>query len=261
MTGPAAEDTAVRLEGLVVRFGTGARALTALNGVDAVLPAGRITGLVGPDGAGKTTLMRILAGLMRPSAGQARLFGASPEEFVRLQPNSVGYMPQRFGLYEDLSVMANLRLYASLRGLEGDERDRLFARLLDFTGLAPFGRRLAGRLSGGMKQRVGIARAYTNSPQVMLLDEPFGQLDAQTRMFMQQEISRIWEQEKRTIIFVTNNIDEALYLGDRIVLMEGKLPGTIKEEFPVNLPRPREHTDMELLRMREVITDRTELVL
>ena len=93
------------------------------------------------------------------------------------------------------------------------------------------------------------------------MDEPFGQLDAQTRMFMQHEITRIWEQEKRTIIFVTNNIDEALFLGDRIVLMEGKLPGTIKEEFAVNLPRPREHTDMELLRLREVITEQTELVL
>ena len=112
-----------------------------------------------------------------------------------------------------------------------------------------------------MKQRVGIARAYANSPEVMLMDEPFGQLDAQTRMFMQQEITRIWEKEKRTIIFVTNNIDEALFLGDRIILMEGKLPGTIKEEFMVDMPRPREHTDMELLHMREVITDRTELVL
>lgn len=208
MTGPAAEDTAVRLEGLVVRFGTGARALTALNGVDAVLPAGRITGLVGPDGAGKTTLMRILAGLMRPSAGQARLFGASPEEFVRLQPNSVGYMPQRFGLYEDLSVMANLRLYASLRGLEGDERDRLFARLLDFTGLAPFGRRLAGRLSGGMKQKLGIACALLGTPRLLLLDEPGVGVDPQSRRDLWnlvQELSR----SGMTVVWSTAYLDEA----------------------------------------------------
>ena len=141
-----------------------------------------------------------------------------------------------------------------------DEAERLLAAV----GIPDPRRRLSEypfQLSGGMKQRVGIARAYANSPEVMLMDEPFGQLDAQTRMFMQQEITRIWEKEKRTIIFVTNNIDEALFLGDRIILMEGKLPGTIKEEFMVDMPRPREHTDMELLHMREVITDRTELVL
>ena len=98
------------------------------------------------------------------------------------------------------------------------------------------------QLSGGMKQRVGIARAYANSPNIMLLDEPFGQLDAQTRMFMQKETARIWEQEKRTVIFVTNNIDEALFLGDRIILMEGKLPGSIKTEYMIDLPRPAKCT-------------------
>ena len=95
----------------------------------------------------------------------------------------------------------------------------------------------------------------------MLLDEPFGQLDAQTRMFMQKETARIWEQERRTVIFVTNNIDEALYLGDRIILMEGKLPGTIKTSYDIDLPRPREHTNIDLLKLRATITDNTELVL
>ena len=103
-----------------------------------------------------------------------------------------------------------------------------------------------------------LTRQY---PSVMLLDEPFGQLDAQTRMFMQHETVRIWEQEKRTVIFVTNNIDEALFLGDRIVLMEGKLPGTVKTEYCVDLPRPREHTSIALLQLRKLITDNTELVL
>ena len=112
-----------------------------------------------------------------------------------------------------------------------------------------------------MKQRVGIVRVYVNTPSVMLLDEPFSQLDAQTRMFMQHETVRIWEQEKRTVIFVTNNIDKALFLGDRIVLMEGKLPGTVKTEYCVDLPRPREHTSIALLQLRKLITDNTELVL
>jgi len=112
-----------------------------------------------------------------------------------------------------------------------------------------------------MKQRAGIARAYANQPQVMLLDEPFGQLDAQTRIYMEQETVRIWEQEKRTIIFVTNNIDEALFLGDRIICMEGKLPGRIREVYDVNLPRPRKFTDMDFLKLRHEITEASELTL
>ena len=119
MTLCAAEGQAVCLEGLVMRFGKGREAVTALDGINAVIPAGRITGLVGPDAAGKTTLMRIMAGLMPPSEGRASLFGFSPTELMRSQPNSIGYMPQRFGLYEDISVMANMRLHASLRVWRG----------------------------------------------------------------------------------------------------------------------------------------------
>ncbi|MGE5255166.1 MAG: ABC transporter ATP-binding protein, partial [Hyphomicrobiales bacterium] len=111
------------------------------------------------------------------------------------------------------------------------------------------------------KQRVGIARAYANNPQVMLLDEPFGQLDAQTRYFMEKETTRIWETEKRTVLFVTNNIDEAIYLGDRIVTLRGKLPGRMHRVYDVHLPRPREHTDMEFLTLRHAITEASELTL
>ena len=116
---------AVRLEGLTMRFGRGRQAVTALDRINAVAPAGRITGLVGPDAAGKTTLMRILAGLMPPTAGSVRIFGQEPQALLRAQPNSIGYMPQRFGLYEDISVLANLRLHASLRGLTGAAREAL----------------------------------------------------------------------------------------------------------------------------------------
>jgi NitT/TauT family transport system ATP-binding protein/sulfonate transport system ATP-binding protein len=112
-----------------------------------------------------------------------------------------------------------------------------------------------------MKQRVGIARAYANNPDIMLLDEPFGQLDAQTRYFMEKETVRIWEAEKRTVVFVTNNIDEAVYLADRIVTLKGKLPGRMGPTFVVDLPRPREHTDQAFLELRQEIIDSTELVL
>jgi NitT/TauT family transport system ATP-binding protein/sulfonate transport system ATP-binding protein len=117
------------------------------------------------------------------------------------------------------------------------------------------------QLSGGMKQRVGIARAYANNPEVMLLDEPFGQLDAQTRYYMEKETVRIWETEKRTVLFVTNNIDEAIYLGDRIITLEGKLPGRGKSTYPMDLPRPREHTDAAFLQLRHEITEETQLLL
>ena len=177
--------------------------------------------ILGPGQCGKSTLLKIFAGLETPDEGRVILNG------------------------QDVT----------------DERHEIAQHYIDMVGLTGFEKHYPHQLSGGMKQRVGIARAYANSPNIMLLDEPFGQLDAQTRMFMQKETARIWEQEKRTVIFVTNNIDEALFLGDRIILMEGKLPGSIKTEYMIDLPRPREHTSMELLKLRSVITDNTALVL
>ncbi len=159
-------DAAVVLRGLRMRFG----AREALRGIDARITPGRITGLVGPDAAGKTTLLRLVAGLMRPSGGDVRIFGMEASALLAASPNSIGYMPQRFGLYEDLTVRANLELHARLRGVEGEERAAVFARLLSFTSLAPFTERLAGRLSGGMKQKLGIACALLGAPRLLLLD-------------------------------------------------------------------------------------------
>lgn len=213
--------------------------------------------ILGPGQCGKSTLLRIIAGLEIPDHGfvsmhDGPVIGPGPDRGLVFQ----GYM-----LFAWKTVLGNVELGPKLRGVPKGERREIAMHYLDLVGLKGFGNHYPHQLSGGMKQRVGIARAYANSPEVMLLDEPFGQLDAQTRIFMQHEITRIWEQEKRTVLFVTNNIDEALFLGDRVILMEGKLPGTIKAEFPVNLPRPREHTDMAFLQLRGIITDQTELVL
>ena len=213
--------------------------------------------ILGPGQCGKSTLLRIIAGLEIPDHGFVSLHdgpvtGPGPDRGLVFQ----GYM-----LFAWKTVMGNVELGPKLRGVPKDERREVAAHYIDLVGLKGFENHYPHQLSGGMKQRVGIARAYANSPDVMLLDEPFGQLDAQTRIFMQHEIARIWEQEKRTVIFVTNNIDEALFLGDRIILMEGKLPGKIKKEYTIDLPRPREHTDMALLHLREKITNETELVL
>ncbi len=218
----SAADQAVCLEGLVMRFGKGREAVTALDGVNAVIPAGRITGLVGPDAAGKTTLMRIMAGLMPPSEGRANLFGQSPAELMHSQPNSIGYMPQRFGLYEDISVMANMRLHASLRGLEGAERDRVFEKLLGFTSLAPFTERLAGRLSGGMKQKLGIACALLGSPRLLLLDEPGVGVDPQSRRELWRMVQDL-SQDGMTVVWSTAYLDEAERCPGVIMLDSGRV--------------------------------------
>ena len=222
MSGRAPDAQAVCLEGLVMHFGKGREAVTALDGVNAVIPAGRITGLVGPDAAGKTTLMRIMAGLMPPSEGRANLFGQSPAELMRSQPNSIGYMPQRFGLYEDISVMANMRLHASLRGLEGAERDRVFEKLLGFTSLAPFTERLAGRLSGGMKQKLGIACALLGSPRLLLLDEPGVGVDPQSRRELWRMVQDL-SQDGMTVVWSTAYLDEAERCPGVIMLDSGRV--------------------------------------
>jgi len=213
--------------------------------------------VLGPGQSGKSTLLKIIAGLEMPDKGYVSLDG----NYVTGPGPDRGIVFQSYMLFAWKTVRDNVELGLKLRNMPRSERRSISDHYIKMVGLQGFENHYPHQLSGGMKQRVGIARAYANSPKVMLLDEPFGQLDAQTRMYMQAETTRIWEQEKRTVLFVTNNIDEALFLGDRIVLMEGKLPGTIKTEYVINLPRPREHTAMELLELREEIIANTELIL
>jgi NitT/TauT family transport system ATP-binding protein/sulfonate transport system ATP-binding protein len=213
--------------------------------------------VLGPGQCGKSTLLRIIAGLETPDTGYVTLDG---QPIVGPGPDR-GLVFQGYMLFAWETVMGNVEMGLKLRGVPRGERRAVAQHYIDLVGLSGFERHYPHQLSGGMKQRVGIARAYANSPKVMLLDEPFGQLDAQTRMFMQKETARIWEQEKRTVVFVTNNIDEALFLADRIILMEGKLPGRIKCEYAIDLPRPRDHAHKGILELRAMITAQTELVL
>jgi len=213
--------------------------------------------ILGPGQSGKSTLLRIIAGLETPTEGHVRIDGREvegpgPERGLVFQ----GYM-----LFAWKTVLGNVEMGPKLRGVPKKERREIAAHYIHLVGLDGFENHYPHQLSGGMKQRVGIARAYANNPQVMLLDEPFGQLDAQTRYFMEKETARIWETERRTILFVTNNIDEAIYLADRIVTMEGKLPGRMHVVYKVDLPRPREHTDMAFLKLRHEITEASELTL
>ncbi|MCB2050629.1 MAG: ABC transporter ATP-binding protein [Novosphingobium sp.] len=190
----------------------------ALDGVSLEVEAGRITGLVGPDGAGKTTLIRILAGLMAADEGVAELLGRSPGDAL----DELGYMPQRFGLYEDLTVRQNLDLYADLRALPGDEREDTFARLLEFTDLARFQDRLAGKLSGGMKQKLGLACTLVRTPRVMLLDEPGVGVDPISRRELWSMVEAL-TQQGIAILWSTAYLDEAELCGHVYLLNEGRV--------------------------------------
>jgi ABC-2 type transport system ATP-binding protein len=210
----------VIIDRLTKRFATGGPA--ALDGLTATLKSGQVTGLVGPDGAGKTTLMRLMAGLMTPTAGTMTVCGFDTVREAKGVHESIGYMPQRFGLYEDLSVLENLTLYADLRGVVGDERTQTFARLLAFTDLARFTGRLAGALSGGMKQKLGLACAMLKSPRLLLLDEPSVGVDPISRRELWKMVYTLVG-EGVGIIWSTAYLDEAENCTDVIVLNEGRV--------------------------------------
>jgi len=190
----------------------------ALDGVSMAIEPGRITGLVGPDGAGKTTLIRILAGLMAPTSGTVAVLDGKPGERL----DDLGYMPQRFGLYEDLSVIENLRLYAEVRGLPKSEQQASFDRLMDFTDLARFQDRLAGKLSGGMKQKLGLACALVKTPKVLLLDEPGVGVDPISRRELWSMVGDLTEQGIG-VLWSTAYLDEAEKCDTVYLLNEGQL--------------------------------------
>ena len=207
-------------QGLVLRYG---KALPpALNGLSAQVRPGRITGLVGPDGAGKTSLMRLLAGLMHQQAGSLRVLGLDPATQPRELHERIGYMPQKFGLYEDLTVAENLRLYAEVRGLPAAERAATFERLLGFTGLAAFTARLAGRLSGGMKQKLGLACAMIKRPELLLLDEPSVGVDPISRRELWRMVREL-ANDGIGVVWSTSYLDEAEGCDEVLLLSGGEL--------------------------------------
>jgi len=215
---PAAATPAARVAGLVKTFG----ATKALAGITAELPTGRILGLVGADGAGKTTLIRLLAGLMEPTAGTVEVLGRTPRAEGGTTQAQTGYMPQRFGLYEDLSVLDNLSLYANLRALDQSTRQRRFAELLRFTDLAPFTERLAGRLSGGMKQKLGLACALLGRQRLLLLDEPGVGVDPLSRRELWRMVSELVASGV-TVLWSTAYLEEAERCAHIWLLDNGRL--------------------------------------
>jgi ABC-2 type transport system ATP-binding protein len=212
------DDVAVIIEGLDKHFGN----IQALQRLNASIHYGRLTGLVGPDGAGKTTLMRILTGLLEPNAGRVTLAGYDVVRDNDAIHVASGYMPQRFGLYEDLSVMENMHLYARLRGMDAERNTELFAELLDFTRLGPFTERLAGKLSGGMKQKLGLACALMARPKVLLLDEPGVGVDPVSRQDLWRMVQALTD-EGMAVVWSTAYLDEAERCESVLLLNQGQL--------------------------------------
>lgn len=205
--------------------------------------------LFGPGQCGKTTIINMIAGFENATTGQILAKGKKVEK-----PDvSRGVVFQSISLFPWMTAMQNVEYGLKIKGVGKDERQKRAQKYIDLVGLKGFEKSFPVQLSGGMKQRVGIARAYCNEPEVMLMDEPFGALDAQTRYMMQEELQRIWSTEKRTVIFVTNNIEEAIYLADRIIVLTN-CPATVKKEYEIDLPRPRDLVSEKFLALRKEIT-------
>jgi len=201
--------------------------------------------IVGPNGCGKTTLLRIIAGLTRPTAGEVRLNGQP----IQGPGPERGFVFQEYALFPWRNVRQNIEFGLEMRGLPPETRRRLSQRYIELIGLSGFEDYKPTRLSGGMKQKVSIARALANDPQVILMDEPFAALDCQTRNIMQEELLNIWEQDRKTILFVTHNVEEAVFLADRILVLTAR-PGRLYETMEVDIPRPRDRVGTELHRIR-----------
>ncbi|KPL54648.1 ABC transporter ATP-binding protein [Prosthecomicrobium hirschii] len=209
--------------------------IPVLSGVDLTIRKGEFVTLAGPSGSGKSVLLDIIGGLTEASSGTAYV-GATP--VTRPDP-STAYVFQQYALFPWRTAQQNIEFALEVRGVPKAERRERARRYLALFGLRGFEDRYPAQLSGGMQQRVAIARALSTDPEVLLMDEPFAALDAQTRDILQGELLRIWDEIKTTIVFVTHSIDEAVYLADRVVVMTAR-PGTVKEIIEIDLPRPRD---------------------
>lgn len=219
------ERDAIVIQGVYKRFGPDNRPIQAIDGVSLRIQTGRVTGLIGPDGAGKTTLMRLIAGLLEPDDGDLTVLGMDVRTQALDVQSRLGYMPQHFGLYEDLTVQENLNLYADLQGLPHDQRPGRYRELLSMTGLSAFSSRLAGRLSGGMKQKLGLACTLVRPPRLLLLDEPTVGVDPVSRRELWQIVYRLVADDGMSVLLSTAYLDEAERCADVVLIHQGRVLG------------------------------------
>jgi NitT/TauT family transport system ATP-binding protein len=232
-TPPLAADSKIVIKDLYKSFRTARGETHALAGIDLSIGPAEFLCIVGPSGCGKTTLLRILAGLEVQSSGNMVISTGTGERPL----NSMVF--QDHSLFPWLTVLDNAAFGLEMRGIPRAERYDRTLQFLETVGLTKFKNHYPHQLSGGMKQRVSLVRAFINDPEVLLMDEPFAALDAQNKVILQDELVRIWEASRKTVVFITHSIDEALLLGDRIVVMTSA-PGQLKEIINVEFPRPRD---------------------
>ena len=229
------QDARIELDGVTKRFLTpSGDVFTALEDVNLVAEPGQFCAVVGPTGCGKSTTLTLVSGLDRPSAGTVRVGGAVVDEI----PSGIGFVFQTDALMPWKSVLANVALGPIFRGMRKKQAQAEAREWLRRVGLAGFEDRHPHQLSGGMRKRVALAAALINAPSILLMDEPFGALDVQTKAIMSNELLGLWEQTKPTVLFITHDLEEAIALADRVVVMTAG-PGTIKAVYDIDLPRPR----------------------
>ncbi|GAA4592909.1 NitT/TauT family transport system ATP-binding protein [Actinoplanes octamycinicus] len=243
-TTSVATDSVVRIENVSKTYGSGSNALLALDRVSLDVRKGEFVCLLGASGCGKSTLLSLVAGLDQISGGTLETGG-----------HKVALMFQEAALFPWLSVSGNVELPLRLEGVGKAERKKRAGELLEIVRLGGFGDKRPHELSGGMRQRVALARALAQDADVLLMDEPFGALDAMTRDILHDELERIWREQELTVLFVTHNVREAVRLGDRVILLSSR-PGRVIEDFPVQHPRPRRIDSPEVSAQAGEITDR-----
>jgi NitT/TauT family transport system ATP-binding protein len=224
----------VRIDNVVKTFDTRKGEMVALNGVSLDIMENEFVSVVGPSGCGKSTLLNIIAGLMEPTSGKVYCDGHE----VKGTGNERGVVFQQYALFPWLTVKKNVEFGLRIKGMSKKESSETAMKYIKMVDLEDFANHYPKELSGGMKQRVAIARAYAVNPSILLMDEPFGALDAQTRTQLQEELLQTWEKEQKTCFFITHDVDEAIILSQRVVIMSAR-PGRIKEIVEVNIPYPR----------------------
>ncbi|MHC1624762.1 MAG: ABC transporter ATP-binding protein [Methermicoccaceae archaeon] len=220
----------------------------AIEDISFSVAGGEFVCIIGPSGCGKTTLLRMIAGLDHPTKGEILVDGKT----ISYPEGDVGFVFQEYGLFPWRNVLKNVEFGLEIMGVKAEERRAVARKYLKMMGLSKFEKNYPHELSGGMKQRVGIARALAVNPKLLLMDEPFGALDAQTRNLLQEEITDIWLKEKKTVLYVTHSVDEAVFLGDRILVLTSS-PSRLKKDVEVTLPRPRDRANTEASALRKYL--------
>ncbi|WP_243298675.1 ABC transporter ATP-binding protein [Bacillus litorisediminis] len=217
-------------------FSTKSGDVVALNQTSFTVEEGEFVTILGPSGCGKSTILRVVAGLEEPTSGKVLVDGKE----VKGPGPDRGMVFQTYSLYPWLTVDENISFGLKLKGVSKKEQQEVAQHYLNMIGLSGFEKHYPIQLSGGMKQRVAIARALANDPEILLMDEPFGALDAQTRSIMQEILLKVWEESKKTILFITHDVEESIFLGDSVYVMTAR-PGRLKANIKVPLPRPRDY--------------------